>query len=245
MAELRRASTILPTNDLRIYIPLGGNRKHPLKSGEELYHHQIDKLSNAILIDDRSPQVNIESSLISQPITLLKFPKDSYISGSFVMAMVAHQLSRVPLAWDDIDVYFKSKECAIQFLTENKVEPSSFSSFENKICSYGWIGPDKYNLIYGVPYDGINWLIGKFDIRACSMAIDPNKMTLYVVEGSIEDATQKRLVFNPVPRGVSMRRYAKYLEKGFKADSHQNLFFVELLKTDIYSPELELHTKQY
>lgn len=50
---------------------------------------------------------------------------------------------------------------------------------------------------------------------------------------------------NPVPRGVSVRRFTKYIKKGFEADKYQNLFFVELLRSDIYSAELELMTKEY
>jgi hypothetical protein len=99
--------------------------------------------------------------------------------------------------------------------------------------------------IYGVEYDSPEHLITRFDIRACSMAIDPNTNMLYVVRGSIEDTTRKQLVFNPVPRGVSVRRFTKYIQKGFTPDKHQNVFFVELLRSDIYSQELELMTKDY
>ena len=101
----------------------------------------------------------------------------------------------------------------------------------------------KINLIYGVHYTSAGYLISRFDIRACSMAIDPNQKQLYVVRGAVEDATMKRLNFNPIPRATTIKRFTKYIKRGFEADKYQNLFFVELLRSPIYSPELEILTK--
>jgi hypothetical protein len=153
--------------------------------------------------------------------------------------------------YDDIDIYFKNKEDAQKFINMNQslrdIKSGNISGidYSNPMCIYTHTGKEKINLIYGVEYDKPGDLISRFDIRACSMAIDPNSDTLYVVKGAMEDATNRRIVFNPVPRGVTVRRLTKYIKKGFTIDGHQSLFFAELVRSDIYSPELELMTKNY
>lgn len=37
-------------------------------------------------------------------------------------------------------------------------------------------------------------------------------------------------------------RLVKYIEKGFKIDKNQRLFFAELVRSNLYSPELEAIT---
>lgn len=213
-----------------------------LKTGQELFDEQIGHLGSALLVEDYDANVVIDTCQLNGA-SRFKFPQGALLSGSYVMHVVANQVGHVDLKYDDCDIYFKSKDDAKQFVTDNKMDGIHVG--DSPVCAYGYYGGQKFNLIYGVEYTSVANLIGRFDIRACSMAIDPNTMELHVVRGSIEDATRKQLVFNAVPRGCSMRRYAKYITKGFHADSHQNLFFVELLKTEIYKPELELLTKEY
>lgn len=225
----------------KFFMALAGKN---LKLGKDLYDYQIGHLANALLVDDYDANVTIESCNI-QLKTAFKFPHGALISGSFVMHHVAKQLCGVEHRYDDIDIYFKTKADAELFLTLNQIQSGWMFDFKNPMCAYGQVGPNKINLIYGVEYDNPGNLISRFDIRACSMAIDPNSDTLYAVEGALEDATRKILTFNPVPRGVSVRRFTKYIQKGFTPDKHQNVFFVELLRSDIYSQELELMTKDY
>lgn len=225
----------------KFFMPLA--RKN-LKLGKDLYDYQINHLGNALLVEDYDANVIIDSCSI-QLKTAFKFPKDCLISGSFVMHHITKQLCGIDHKYDDIDIYFKTKEDAQEFLTLNG-EPNHYAfDFKNPMCAYGFLGPNKLNLIYGVKYKDVGNLISRFDIRACSMAIDPNTNMLYAVEGALDDATRKILTFNPVPRGVSVRRFTKYIQKGFTPDKHQNVFFVELLRSDIYSQELELMTKDY
>lgn len=231
------------TQDPKFFLPL---QSSTLKVAKDLYDYQIGHLASALLIDDYDPGVEIDSCSMSSCLSNFVFPKDALISGSFVMHWVAKNVGSQDIQFDDIDIYFKKKEDAQEFLKVNKVDNEWHFDFQNPMCAYGQIGSAKYNLIYGVEYESAANLISRFDIRACSMAIDPNKKTLYVVRGSIEDATRQQISFNPVPRGVSVRRLAKYLKKGFNLlDSHQSVFFRELLCSDIYSPELELMTKEY
>lgn len=225
----------------KFFMPLAGKN---LKLGKDLYDYQINHLANALLVEDYDANVVIDSCPI-QLKTAFKFPKDSLISGSFVMHHVTKQLCGIDHKYDDIDIYFKTKEDAQEFLKLNMISGHYSFNFENPMCAYGHVGPNKLNLIYGVEYKDVGNLIGRFDIRACSMAIDPNTNMLHVVEGSLEDASRRIITFNPVPRGVSVRRFTKYIQKGFTPDKHQNVFFVELLRSDIYSQELELMTKDY
>lgn len=217
--------------------------------GKDLFDAQISHLSSAVLIQDYdamtivdSYDLNTNGSIMPPKLT---FPKGALISGSFVMALIDHCQAAAHdelIKFDDCDIYFQSKDDAKQFIREN-----NFTHFnvDSPMCAYGYFNGLKFNLIYGVPYNTPSDLISRFDIRACSVAVSPDTMRLHVVDGAIRDIGGRQLVFNAVPRGCSLRRYAKYIKKGFAVDPYQNLFFTELLKTDIYKPELELLTKNY
>lgn len=212
--------------------------------GEKLLEWQKDKLASSIIIEDFDAAVEVQMSSINS-FPKLSFPPGALLSGSFVMSIVAKAVGHIDLKYDDIDVYFKNKGDAESFVKANAAELGLFDFGNNPMCAYGHYGAHKMNLIYGVEYDSPQHLISRFDIRACSMAIDANLGVLYVVRGSIEDATRKIIAFNPVPRGVSVRRLVKYVNKGFTLDSHQGVFFVELCRSDLYSAELELMTNKY
>jgi hypothetical protein len=224
----------------KFFITLSGPQ---LKSGKDLYDYQIGHLASALIVDDYNPAVEIDTSIVSAKTDFL-FPKDALLSGSFVMHHVAKHVGHVDLPYDDIDIYFKTKEDAQLFISMNSITNNRFN-FDSPMCAYGTVGEHKINLIYGVEYDSPGHLISRFDIRACSMAIDPTSNTLFVVKGAIEDATRRQITFNPVPRGVSVRRLTKYIKKNFEIEKYQSLFFVELVRTDLYSAELELMTKEY
>jgi hypothetical protein len=223
----------------KFFITLSGDK---LKSGKDLYDYQIGHLASALIIDDYNPAVELDTSVMSAKTDFL-FPKDALLSGSFVMHHVAKHIGHIDLPYDDIDIYFKTKEDAQAFIAVNGI-PAYFN-FDGPMCAYGTVGEHKMNLIYGVEYNSPGHLISRFDIRACSMAIDPTSNTLFVVKGAIEDATRKQITFNPVPRGVSVRRLTKYIKKGFEIEGYQSLYFVELVRTHLYSAELELMTKEY
>jgi hypothetical protein len=225
--------------DPKFFVPLSGE----LLKGEDLYKYQMEHLANAILLEDYDPKVEVDSCSFGV-LSTLKFPPFALVSGSYIMHCVVKSMNNSDLKWDDIDVYFKSKDDARTFVAMNNFHGFDFN---NPMCAYGYIGNGiKMNLIYGVEYSTPGNLISRFDIRACSMCVDPNTKTLYVVRGSVEDATIRKIItFNPVPRGISVRRLVKYVQKGFEVEKYQALFFTELIKTDIYKPELELLTKEY
>lgn len=216
--------------------------------GHEQYKDQLDKLTSALLIEDYRPDVPIMVSPVSVELISYNytFPKDSLISGSFIVNQVLKQMIATEIGYDDIDIYVKSKEDAIKFVELNGFSGVPTAELHNPMCLYV-IAPtrEKINVIYGIEYDSPGDLISRFDIRARSMALDPNESKLYTVGGAIEDALQRRISFNPVPRAVTLRRIVKYINKGFSIDAQQGVFFSELVKSNIYSAELELMTKGY
>lgn len=133
----------------------------------------------------------------------------------------------------------------MEFATLNKLDICGESFAEHPICTYARLNRMKVNLIYGIEYASPEDLISSFDIRACSMAIDPATKILYVVSGSLEDLFNKTLVFNPVPRSASVARLIKYVGKGLEPSPYQRLFFAELIKSGIYSADIELKTGLY
>lgn len=220
------------------------------KKGQKLYEYQLAQLANALLLEDKEYEYDIDRCYFDGTSIYKFFPEGSLVSGSFLMSVVASNVSHGSTlhGYDDIDIYFKSKEDAKLFLHENNITGAYWGEFDfhGTICSYGTHNGIKMNLIYGVPYKDAGDLISHFDIRACSMALDINKKELYVIQGAIQDATLSEINFNPVPRAVTVRRLTKYIQKGFNIkDYQQSLFFVELLKSNIYNSDLEQHTKQY
>jgi hypothetical protein len=221
---------------------------HKYELGQEWYSKQLEYLASSLLIDDNSYPCIVDVCDINCDPILGYFPDSALISGSFLMSTVTANLTQdsVIHEFDDIDIYFKSKNDAVNFIKANGLIESNFDFESSETCVYGVHDGHKYNLIYGIEYENASDLISRFDIRACSIALDVNNKKLYYVRGSLQDATKKHIYFNPVPRSITVRRLIKYIAKGFSVeDSNQNLFFVELLKSHIYDPKLELITKKY
>lgn len=213
--------------------------------GEEYHKWQLDHLANALLIEDYNPNVDVDVYKWATKTHYIWPNKGELISGSFMSKTVATAFIKHPVAFEaaDVDIYFKKKEDAQEFVRINNISGFDFSS---PVCSYGHDLSIKLNLIYGVEYASPANLISRFDIRACSMALDPSNNLLYIVRGAINDCSSREIVFNPVPRGCSVRRLVKYVEKGFSIDDkYQRLFFAELIRSPIYSTELELVTTAY
>ncbi len=214
----------------------------PALNDDEYYKYACDTLAAYLLIEDTIPSLDVVETSFSCPNGLLWLNRGEIIAGSSVMSTVAKATFGADLVSNDIDIYFKSKDDAVAWAYLNKFMTPKFDpqvAFENPICTYGFIGDSKINLIYGIPYASTKDLISRFDIRACSMALDFNNNTLYSVKGALSDIGNKAIKFNPVPRSVTIKRLVKYVEKGFKINSNQRLFFVELLKTNLYSAELD------
>lgn len=213
------------------------------KVDQELYDEQANHLASAILIQDYDPAVQVDEYFIDFQ-NKLKWPnKGEFISGSFVSRAVTESAyAHVQFDAEDVDIYFHTKEDALEFITLNSMIGFNM---ESPICGYGSHEEIKYNLIWGIEYKNAKHLISRFDIRACAMAICPTDKLLFVVRGAMDDCNNKKIVFNPVPRGVSVRRLIKYVEKGFQIDPYQRLFFAELVRSDLYSTELELITANY
>lgn len=215
------------------------------KVDEDLYKLQTSHLSNALLIDDYDPMLDVDTYSITFQ-DKLKWPnKGELISGSFIArAMTEAVYGACNFHAEDVDIYFHTKEDAKEFVELNGMWGFDF---DNPVCAYGNGNGDgiAYNLIWGIEYRDPANLVSRFDIRACAIAVDPNTMLVHAVRGAVDDASCNKIVFNPVPRGVSIRRLVKYVEKGFQIDPHQRLFFSELVRSNLYSTELELITGAY
>lgn len=213
---------------------------HGGKVEEDLFKEQLNHLSSALLVDDYDPYLTVDTYDMLAA-TNVKFPnKGELISGSFMSAAFVKAIyRRVPFDAADIDIYFKSKEDAQSFIAINGMWGFEMDS---EICGYGSQNSIKYNLIWGIDFKSPEHLVSRFDIRACAVAYNPHTNKLYAVRGALEDAMNKNIVFNPVPRAISVRRLVKYIEKGFTIEPHQRLFFAELVRSNIYSTEIELIT---
>lgn len=214
----------------------------PPTSGEELYKQQCNTLSSALLISDYKPFIKIDShAKINNTAWTIWWPnKGEVIAGSYVTSEVAKAYASI-IDYEDIDIYFKSQNDAKEFASKNGMHLALFLPTQTVCTSFTYSG-FKFNLIWGINFDSTEDLISRFDIRACSMAVDPSALTLHYVDGSIYDAVHKQIVFNHVPRAVTVRRLTKYIEKDFSIDKYQRLFFAELIRSNLYSQELELTT---
>ena len=209
---------------------------------EVMYKYQTNHLASALLIQDYDPAITITSHPTNGVKTKFQWiNRGEIVSGSFATISA---LQAVGLATrfeaKDLDIYFHSKDDVKDWCKLNGV--GTYGIDQSQICYYVQHCNIDFNLIYGIPYTDAAQLISKFDIRACSVAYDPNTTLFHSVDGALYDAMSMKIVFNPVPRGVSVNRLTKYIQKGFTIDKYQRLFFAELVRTDIYSKELELTT---
>lgn len=214
-----------------------------LKDGEKLYKAQCDALASALLIKDRNPSLTVDIHKIGWTSHFDWINKGELIAGSFMASEIAKSVNGKGFLAGDIDIYFKSRVDAVSFCAINSMHNADFSTVDpNSVCIYFNQDGMKFNLIWGIHYESPEHLVSGFDIRACSMAYDPASGNLYTVNGAIDDATEQRIILNPVPRATSINRIIKYTQKGFLMDKYQRVFFAELVRSEIYSSELELKT---
>lgn len=204
-----------------------------------IFDDQMAIRSNFLILNDNNidPTTKVDEKQISHPVLrseLKWINRGELLAGSFVAGPL---IGNNDFEANDIDIYFKSHKDAIDFAAINKVYTFDTNS---KVALRARIRDHGFNLIYGITYDNAADLIYRFDIRACSMAFDPNLNKLYWVHGAVEDAMRKRIVYNPCPHNTSLARLIKYTKKGFFIDPHQRLFLIELIKSNAIDPNLEL-----
>jgi hypothetical protein len=207
-------------------------------SDEKRYEWQMAIRANYLLLGDRNHKLTVDWAVAPRQIiatNLTWINRGELIAGSFMCAVTG---ASVPAT--DVDIYFKCKQDAIDFC---KVNPhlaanTSLSDIAINVVD----GSTALNLIYGVHYDSPEDLISGFDIRAASIALDPNTNKVYAVRGSFGDCHGSRIIYNPIPHNTTIARLVKYVQKGFGIDPYQRLFLSEFLKSDQYNTELELTT---
>ena len=211
---------------------------NPHITDEAYYKWQIDQLSNSILLNDHKANIETISRTTRQPArTVYKWPNNGeLVAGSFV----AHTFLNRDIEYGDIDIYFKTPEDASRFAALNNM----FIGIVERDHVATTVVLDKtiINLIWGVKYSSAEDLVTSFDIRASSIAFDPNTSLVTAVKGAHEDAQNKVIIFNPVPKHTTVNRVVKYTKKGFTIDKYQRLFFAELIRSEKYNPTLELTT---
>lgn len=206
---------------------------------EKHYAIQLEQLSNYLLLGD-IPDLNIKHF---QPrakgnLTNLKWiNRGELIAGSFM----AHQYNE-NIPYSDVDVYFHSEVDARDWLSLNNIPNYYMQVTSPDMCGVCRAFDTPINLIWGVQFKDAESLLTRFDIRAISIAFNPNTNMTSYVQGAISDCRFKRLIFNPVPRGTSIARILKYSEKEFEISPKQRLFFANLVQSALYNPELELKT---
>jgi hypothetical protein len=214
------------------------------KSDEDRYNWQMSIRANYLLLGDTKAHVPVD--IIKPPKMVLgstlNWPrKDELIAGSFMSSIV--QGSNV--IHSDIDIYFKCKSDVDLFLSMNPkvrlMRPLPLDK-EDKGQILAAHGNHTLNLIYGVPYADPADLISHFDIRACSIALDPSSNTVYAVVGALGDCCNKNIIYNPIPYNTTIARLLKYIHKGFTIDAYQRLFLSELIRSEQYNADLELST---
>lgn len=223
----------------KIHLPtLTTNRKLSLE-GESYFKWQMEVRANYLLLDDHNIDVPVNSLRVTSNIVrsnLKWLNNGELIAGSYTSSLMSE--SRMPA--NDYDIFFKSKADALEFRKMNF--PQSIPIYANDLACTVQRGWDLFNLIHGVPYKDPADLISKFDIRACSTALDVNTYFFHYVEGADHDCAEKHIVYNPTPRNTSIGRLVKYIQKGFKIDAHQRLFLADLIRSNQYDPNLELIT---
>jgi hypothetical protein len=209
------------------------------ENDEKRYDWQMSVRANYLLLGDSVVNVPVDELKLDEQIIATKLKwidHGELIAGSF-MCQVVHDSQ---IDYNDIDIYFKSKEDMMKFAKVNKLVVTRF--YQNSACVGVLATGSLLNLIFGVAYDNPADLISHFDIRACSIALDPNANTLYSVRGAFADCLIKRIVYNPVPHNTTIARLIKYTQKNLMIDAYQRVFLAELIKDSRYNPELEITT---
>jgi len=211
------------------------------RDGERLFNYQMDALANGIILNDYlADSVFYNNKVIFTPrFTFLN--RGEVIAGSSVCRLVNPYIEA-----NDVDIYVRSVEDAIALLSVNNSKLDKYHPpldvSKHKVCYTVVSLGTKINLIWGIKYKDAEDLISRFDIRACSMALDPNSSTFTVLSGAVEDSINNMIHFNLSPRSVSVARLLKYISKGFTLDKYQRVVFAELIRNGYHSNELELTT---
>lgn len=204
----------------------------PIK-GEELFKKQMNEIHDYVLLKGcSSPEFyNHKTNAVAD---IKWIGRGEVVAGSYLSRVINQTIQAA-----DVDIYFHSKVDAEAFRILNNLASTMDDA---KFCQMAHHRGIKLNLIWGIQYDNVRDLIGRFDIRACAIAYDPAASEITYVYGAIPDCQDKRITYQTDPRVVSIHRLLKYIGKGFTIDEYQRAILAELIKTDRHSQELELIT---
>ena len=196
---------------------------------KEHYEKQLDEIQNYILLNDKPEfEFEIVDANLEYGLHWLKNSSDK-MKGEIIAGSFMCNYFNGSVEYNDIDIYFHSKEHAISWCKINDIILPI--SFVHSLCATVYKNFKKYNLIIGIPFENAQDLISKFDIRACAIAYDPLNCKIINVKGAVGDCINKRIVFQTQAKAITVKRLVKYIEKGFSIHPYQRVIFVELLKT--------------
>lgn len=215
-------------------------------SDQEMYDHQMDSIANEHLLGDDIKSVYEFDYVDYFPISKLnniEFDNDVVLAGSYIASAIVNSTNP-----KDIDVYFKSKKQAEDFIkynSPNKYKHDLLTDYEN--CYYLDIPPFgiPLNLVWCVPFKSAEDLVAGFDIRACGCAFTPSKKQLCFLSGAIGDIINRRIVYNTGMRNTSINRLLKYVKKGFSISARQRAILSEMIKNGKHDHDLEINTGAY
>ncbi len=219
----------------------GGNHSYTYNN-KYLYDQQMEEIAEHILLGGR---MTLEYDVIPNipAADTIKWTGVEVVAGS----SVSRQMTGIKS--EDVDIYFKDVIDAKAFADLNGVGQLAnwnipHKAQNNRSFGCAWVSYKglKLNFIWGIPFKDAQDLIYSFDIRAIAIAYDPATETIHAAKGAIRDSLAKEIVWQPSARNISVHRLLKYTAKGFSIEKHQRLIFAELLRSDRYSADLELHT---
>lgn len=207
----------------------------------DLFNYQMNGIANSVILGDFHETCKTYTKQVDSSTDFKFINVGEVIAGSSICNILNNHIEA-----NDIDIYVHSIDDAIKLLDINNVTHDLKGKLvdltECKVCfTVVWRGI-KINLIWGVKYKDAEDLISRFDIRACSMAFDPNSSIFTVLAGALEDSINMDIHFNLNPRSISVARLLKYISKGFKIDKYQRVVFAELIRTGHHFNDLELTT---
>jgi len=220
------------------------NDQEPIAyNAEVVFKNVMGQIASGILLQDDSWCDVHEFEVVSYNSSSVFFPKKGeIIAGSAVSSTWSN------LSPSDMDVYFNTYDQIVEFVRANEgrnlldTEIQALNKSKNVHISFG------RTVINAILYDFKSEIdiISKFDIRASSMAFNPQTSKLFTINSAIEDAMARRIVFNPFPNRTSLCRLLKYIQKGYEIDRYQMAVFTELIKNPtIHNATVELTTGQY
>ena len=152
-----------------------------------------------------------------------------HVNGNMFWAGGAHRLYFDHQKVSDIDLFFRHNLAAkaVEVELEGREYKTIFKCPEGKLTTMAKKGI-KVQLITEFFYSSTEELIDSFDITACRYSYDGKRMSLFY--SAARDAAHRKIRLNIVTHpSATMKRIAKYVEKGYKLDNQAVDHFIQYI----------------